>query len=278
MENQRILVNGVHLGVMQNGEMRNPRQTLVLLHGFTGSAANWATLLPRLAAPGRRLIALDLLGHGQADAPADPARYSLEHCQSDILALLHRLGVQSREAMLLGYSMGGRIALYAAFSGFFRGLILESASPGLTDTTEREQRRQSDNALAERIEYEGVEAFIDYWEKLPLFASQNNLPPETRAVLRTQRLNNRASGLANSLRGAGTGVQPALHARLPELKLPTLLLAGELDAKFCQIASQMARSLPQANLHIVPAAGHTIHLEQPALFAGFVNEFCDALC
>jgi 2-succinyl-6-hydroxy-2,4-cyclohexadiene-1-carboxylate synthase len=278
MENQHMLVNGIHLGVMQNGEMRDPRRTLILLHGFTGSVANWATLLPRLTVPGRRLIALDLLGHGQADAPTDPARYSLEHCQSDILALLRILGVQSREAVLLGYSMGGRIALYAALSGFFRGLILESASPGLTDTTEREQRRQSDHALAERIEYEGVEAFIDYWEKLPLFASQNSLPPEIRTALRVQRLNNRASGLANSLRGAGTGIQPALHARLPELNLPTLLLAGELDTKFRQIASQMARSLPQASLHIVPASGHTIHLEQPALFAGFVNEFCDALC
>src|SRR5258707_13612925 len=125
MENQRILVNGVHLGVMQNGEMRNPRQTLVLLHGFTGSAANWATLLPRLAAPGRRLIALDLLGHGQADAPADPARYSLEHCQSDILALLHRLGVQSRKAMLLGYSMAGRIPADAHFPGLFPGPSLQ---------------------------------------------------------------------------------------------------------------------------------------------------------
>ena len=265
-------------GVVQYGEQQNPRQTLVLLHGFTGSTANWSALLPHLAAPGRRLIALDLLGHGQADAPADPARYSIERSQSDILATLSTLGVQPREAILLGYSMGGRIALYTAFSGFWRALILESASPGLATETEREQRQQSDNALAERIEREGVEAFIDDWEKLPLFASQNNLPLTTRATLRAQRLNNRASGLANSLRGVGTGVQPALHERLPSLNLPALLLAGELDAKFCQIASQMARSMPQARLHIVPGAGHTIHLEQPALFAGFVNEFCGALC
>src|SRR5205807_809180 len=109
------------------------------------------------------------------------------------------------------------------------------ASPGLASATEREQRRQSDSALAERIEREGVKAFIDYWEQIPLFASQNSLPREKREALREQRLNNRARGLANSLRGVGTGAQPALHARLPELNLPALLIAGELDTKFCQI-------------------------------------------
>jgi len=278
MEIQRLLVNDIHLGVMQDGELRNPRQTLVLLHGFTGCAANWSALLPDLRAPGRRLIALDLLGHGQADAPTDPARYSIEHCQADLLAALRALDVQPGEAILLGYSMGGRIALYTAFSGFWRGLILESASPGLASAAEREQRRHSDNALARRIELEGVEAFIDYWEQIPLFASQHSMPEEKRAALREQRLHNRASGLANSLRGVGTGSQPALHERLPEFDLPTLLLAGELDTKFCQIAHQMAASLPQARLAIVSGAGHTIHLEQPTRFVVLVNEFCNALC
>jgi 2-succinyl-6-hydroxy-2,4-cyclohexadiene-1-carboxylate synthase len=278
MESRRILVNGVHLGVVQQGEEQNPQQTLVLLHGFTGSSATWFALFPQLAIPDRRLIALDLLGHGQADAPTDPARYSIEHCQSDIIALLGKLGVRPGEAILLGYSMGGRIALYAALAGFFRALILESASPGLATQTERELRRQSDNGLAARIESEGVETFIDTWENLPLFASQQKLSAEVRTMLRKQRLANRAAGLANSLRGVGTGTQPALHERLPELTLPTLLLAGELDAKFCALARQMARTLPQSHLHIIPNAGHTIHLEQPALFVELVNTFCHALC
>ena len=120
--------------------------------------------------------------------------------------------------------MGGRIALYSAFSGFFRALILESASPGLANSTEREQRRNSDMLLAESIEREGVATFVHYWEKLPLFASQSNLSAKQRDALRRQRLNNRASGLANSLRGVGTGVQPALHDQLPTLDLPVLLI------------------------------------------------------
>jgi 2-succinyl-6-hydroxy-2,4-cyclohexadiene-1-carboxylate synthase len=278
MESLRVEVNGIEMGVILHGEMQKRQQIIVLLHGFTGNASGWEALFPMLEAPGRLLIALDLLGHGQSDAPAEPERYTIEHCQADILAVLATLGVRKNEAVLLGYSMGGRIALYTAFSGFFRALVLESASPGLAQPAQREERQRSDNALAARIERQGVEAFINYWEKLPLFASQERLPAEVREALRTQRLHNQASGLANSLRGVGTGVQPALHERLSALDLPTLLLAGELDSKFCQIARQMAEDMPQARLRIVPGAGHTIHLEQSALFARLVNEFSNAVC
>jgi 2-succinyl-6-hydroxy-2,4-cyclohexadiene-1-carboxylate synthase len=277
VKNQRIQVNGLHMGVTVHGEALARQQTLVLLHGFTGRAANWVSLFPRLEAPGRWLIALDMLGHGRSDAPTDPARYAIAHCQTDILAILRTLGIRAGEAVLLGYSMGGRIALSIAFSGFFCGLILESASPGLSDPAEREQRRQSDNQLGERIEREGVEAFINYWEQLPLFASQQNLSLETREALRAQRLNNRALGLANSLRGVGTGAQPALHERLHTLDLPVLLLAGERDVKFCQIAQQMARQLPHAQLQIVRDAGHAIHLEQPDIFTSLIQQSCSTI-
>jgi 2-succinyl-6-hydroxy-2,4-cyclohexadiene-1-carboxylate synthase len=227
-----------------------------------------------LANMGLHIVALDMLGHGQSDAPADAERYSIEHCQADILAALQALGIERGEAILLGYSMGGRIALYCAFSGYFRALILESASPGLATPAERQQRRASDEALATRIEQDGVEAFIDYWRNIPLFASQQQLATERREELHAQRLNNRAQGLANSLRGVGTGMQPELYTSLPTLNLPVLLLAGELDSKFCAIAQQMACQLPQARLQIIPGAGHTIHLEQPGEFVTCVGEFC----
>jgi len=274
---RHISVNGVRFGVVMSHEAGQGRNTLVLLHGFIGSASGWGKLLHELSRGGWRLIALDMLGHGQSDAPEDPARYTMEHCQKDIIAVLRELGASAGEAILLGYSMGGRIALYCAFSGFFRALILESASPGLADPDEREQRRLSDMALAASIERDGIEAFVERWENLPLFATQRNLPLEQRTALHRQRLNNRPAGLANSLRGIGTGVQPALHDRLPELTIPVLLLAGELDAKFCAIARQMAQLLPLVQLSIVPATGHTIHLEQPATFIALVTEFCTSV-
>lgn len=270
----RIQINGVHIGIIQHGTTAQGAPVLVLLHGFTGSAASWGKLLDDLAILNMRIIALDMLGHGQSDAPDDPQRYGMEYCQSDIISILQALGIKRKEAILLGYSMGGRIALYCAFSGYFRALILESASPGLASPTEREERHISDEALADRIEHEGMEAFVNYWEHIPLFASQRNLPIERWNAQRAQRLTNRSRGLANSLRGIGTGVQPPLDQHLPILTIPVLLITGELDSKYCTIAQQMAQQLPGAQLRIVPNAGHTVHLEQPDLFVTLVHNFC----
>ncbi len=143
----------------------------------------------------------------------------------------------------------------------------------MEDPAEREQRRISDEALAASIERDGVQAFIERWEKLPLFASQKTLPLESRETLRRQRLQNRATGLAQSLRGVGLGVQPSLYARLPTLHIPVLLIAGELDTKFTAIARHMAQALPQSQLRIIPGAGHTIHLERPEEFVSLVRDF-----
>jgi len=246
----------------------------VLLHGFTGSTDSWSALVAPLVARGLHVISIDMLGHGQSDAPDDPVRYSIEHCRADIVEILQTLGITPGEAILLGYSMGGRIALYTALSGFFRALILESSSPGIANAGERERRRLADAALAERIEQEGVAAFVTYWEQLPLFASQQALPEAQQAALHRQRLSNRAKGLANSLRGVGTGSQPDLHEQLATLTIPTLIIAGELDGKYCGIAREMAQRLPHSELTIVPGTGHTVHLEQPDAFINLVANFC----
>jgi 2-succinyl-6-hydroxy-2,4-cyclohexadiene-1-carboxylate synthase len=271
-----LAVYGVTMHVEQRGAANPAAQALVLLHGFTGSAASWGAHLDVFAAAGLRLIAFDLLGHGASSAPADPERYRMERCQEDICTALEMLGVGPGEAIALGYSMGGRLALYLGFSGYFRAVILESASPGLASQSEREERRASDERLAASIEREGIDAFVAGWERQPLFVSQRALPEEIREHLHIQRLQNRPGGLANSLRGMGVGSQPALHERLPTLDVPVLLLAGALDAKFCAIARQMHQVLPHAVLEIVPAAGHTIHLEQPELFHTSVLAFCQA--
>ena len=273
---QPLRLNGVQMGLVRHGKLSSAH-TLVLLHGFTGSAESWNSLLDTFADMGLQVIALDMLGHGQSSKPADPERYSIEHCRTDILAALQGLGIAPQQAILLGYSMGGRVALYTALYGSFRALILESASPGLLDPDERVQRQQSDNALADRIEREGVPAFIDYWQDIPLFASQQNMPLDRRAAQREQRLHNTPLGLANSLRGLGTGVQPALHSHLRELTLPVLLVAGALDSKFCTIARQMADQIPNAQLAIVPDAGHAVHLEQPERFVALLRAFYESI-
>ncbi len=249
---------------------------LMLLHGFTGCAQSWDRLR---AVAGREYAAIipDLLGHGRTDAPEDPARYRIERCVEDLIAILDALAVERTH--LLGYSMGGRVALAAAIAHPERiaSLILESASPGLADAAERQARIASDNGLAELAERDGIEAFVARWERTPLFATQDRLPEEVRARLRAQRLANRSMGLANSLRGLGTGVQPPLWERLGELRLPCLIMAGELDGKFMGLARKMADAIAGARIALVAGAGHTIHLEQPAAFTQLVMEFLSGL-
>lgn len=242
---------------------------VILLHGFTGSGAAWASF--RGAWQGFRCIAPDLLGHGETECPTDPGRYTMGEVVEDLLALMDALRVS--RAGLIGYSMGGRLALHLALAApeRFWALVLESASPGIEDPSEREARRLSDEALAQMIEREGVAAFVDQWESQPLFATQARLPAAVRQSLRRQRLCNRPEGLANSLRGMGAGAQEPLWGRLGEISVPALVLAGELDPKYRDIAQRTAALLPIGRAEVVSGAGHAIHLERPAAFARAVG-------
>lgn len=264
----RVEINGITLNV----EVAGAGPPLLVLHGFTGSVATWHEHLPAFTRH-NRVIAVDLIGHGASDAPRDAARYSMAHCACDLLAVCHHL--HAEHFALLGYSMGARLALCLAAAAPERisALVLESGSPGLADSAERAARRASDEALAIRIEREGVEAFVAAWETLPLFASQRTLPPQVRKRLRMQRLRNSPLGLANSLRGMGLGAQESLWGRLGEITAPTLLIAGALDHKFQNIAQEMVKQLPRVELGIVPDGGHAAHLERPDVFNGLVMEF-----
>jgi 2-succinyl-6-hydroxy-2,4-cyclohexadiene-1-carboxylate synthase len=243
--------------------------SIMLLHGFTGAASNWRHVMAALASS-HYVIAPDLLGHGSTDAPEDSERYAMPAAAADLFALWQQLGLQPLH--LVGYSMGGRLALYLAlaYPQMVAWLTLESASPGLDTESERAARRASDEALASRIERDGIPSFVNAWENLPLFATQT---PEAKATLRAVRLAQRPHGLANSLRGMGTGAQPSLWSRLSELSMPVHLIVGALDSKFVAINQQMQAQLPDARLTLIADAGHTVHLEQPdAYLAALANQ------
>ena len=245
---------------------------LLLLHGFTGSSATWDSLRPALE-PHFSVIAVDLPGHGRSGAPADDTRYALHHLADDLAALLDAVGVD--RAAVLGYSMGGRAALHFAIAHPERvsALILESATPGIESAHDRGARIDSDFALADMIERDGVESFVHFWERLPIWSSQAALPGDVRQTVHERRLANGPTGLANSLRGAGAGARPSVARQLESLPMPTLLMAGALDPKFVELARVMHEFIPDARTEIVSGAGHTVHLERPTEFIAIVNEF-----
>lgn len=266
----RLAVNDVAYDVEAEGS----GPAVFFLHGFTGSGETWKPHLAALEA--FTIIRIDFLGHGRSDTPAAIERYGMDTCVDDLLVIQDRLGIE--RCAFVGYSMGGRVAMRVALRAPERlwALVLESASPGIANTADRRDRVIQDASLAARIRKEGVAAFADYWQALPLFASQSRLPETVRQALRDQRLQHTAEGLANSLEGLGAGMQEPILPRLRNLRLPALLLAGALDAKYCELAHEMATVLPQCRVHVVPDAGHAVHLEQPAAFDDVVHDFLRA--
>lgn len=266
-------LNGFCLNVEQWGNGGTP---VIAIHGFTGKASTWE-YFSKAAGDKYTVICPELPGHGHSDAPDCPELYDMEHTLQALVEAANKLGV--RKAHWLGYSMGGRIAVAAAISLSDRTLSLtvESGSAGLPTDTERKARGRRDMTLASRIERNGMEAFVDYWEALPLWSSQSRLPSVVREKLRAERLANNPKGLANSLRGIGTGTQPYLLNRLAEISVPALFIAGHDDTKFSAIAREMHAAISGSRLCIVPESGHAVHLEQPDLFDRTVLDFIRAV-
>ena len=229
---------------------------LVVLHGFTSTGRSWDAVRRRIeAGTYREVVAPDLRGHGDASA-ARPV--TIDACVADLL--------QERPYALAGYSMGGRVALHLALAQpeLVERLVLVSTTAGLASEADRAERRAADDDLAAGLERTGVETFARWWAAQPLFAGQS---PEVAADARRDRLRNTAEGLAASLRGMGTGSMVPVWDRLGELTMPATVVVGERDAKFRALGERLAASLPDAELVVVPGAGHAVHLEAPGAVA-----------
>ncbi|MBC8364174.1 MAG: 2-succinyl-6-hydroxy-2,4-cyclohexadiene-1-carboxylate synthase [Actinobacteria bacterium] len=252
-------------------EVEGDGPALLMLHGFTGStAAMWP--LGRTVTDRRMVLAVDLPGHGRTGL-LDPPDHRFE---STLDALVHILDQRDiDEADVLGYSMGGRLALGLAVRHpeRIRSTILIGSTAGYPTDAERAARRRSDAALADDLVEQGLEWFVDHWMALPLFASQQRLGDLFLAGTRAQRLSNDPDGLVASLLGSGTGAQPSFWGGLHGVSGPVLLVVGEEDARYRRLAFRMASGLPNATIEVVPEAGHAAHVENLPAVATAVAEF-----
>ncbi len=322
-----------------------PAAPIVLVHGFAQQAFTWDDAARLLAGADAECFGFELAGHGAGacSAGGDPAeRPDFFDLCFQARALLAFCRVVARDAgvapVLVGYSMGGRVALQsaclvaddlrdggqidrialrssAAFAPCgrsgrldvagggqrdtaatsaddaarmsaavpFSALVLESAGLGPADAASREALRERNFAWAARVRGEGVSAFMSWWEALPLFESQRNLPVDQRERLRAGRLANDAESLALSFEQAGAHQMPlrceSIRAlcELAAKGIPVSYLAGELDAKYCKVASTLqAESQGAVSCRVAPAAGHNIHLEQPEMFASILEEVVES--
>jgi 2-succinyl-6-hydroxy-2,4-cyclohexadiene-1-carboxylate synthase len=244
---------------------------VVFLHGFTGSGGFWSPIADRLAP--RHCVLPDLPGHGRTAAPLPAELWDLDRTATALADALERIGVGPCD--LVGYSMGGRLALHLALQdgSRFRRLALVGASPGLDSAKEREQRVEADEELCRLLEIEGIEAFVSRWEALPLFATQRELPSEQRDAMHAMRLEQDSRALAAALRAFGVGLQRPLGPALGRLQMPVLLVAGGRDSKYCQVIEQMRERIPGARAEIVAESGHAVSLERPEEFTALLASF-----
>jgi 2-succinyl-6-hydroxy-2,4-cyclohexadiene-1-carboxylate synthase len=215
---------------------------VLLVHGFTQTATSWTPVTDHLMRP--------------ANVPTLPTG-------NDFVAVARAL--DAGPATYVGYSQGGRLCLQLALDRpeVVHRLVLVSASPGIADPDERAARRAADERLAQEIERDGVDAFLERWLAQPLFASL----PRERSGIDERRANNTVGWLTYQLRVLGQGVQPSNWDRLGELRMPVLLIVGELDTKYVDIARRMADRIADVRVEVIPSAGHACHLEQPELVA-----------
>jgi len=232
---------------------------LVLVHGFTQTGRSWAPVVRRLEGAGHRA--------DTPDVAADPGG-------GDLWATARRLADGSGPATWVGYSMGGRLCLHLALARpeVVERLVLVGATAGLDDPSERAARREADGALADSIEADGVDAFLERWLAQPLFAG---LPEEEREGAGLQARRGRtAAELASTLRRLGTGAQEPLWERLGRLEMPVLVVTGERDHKFTALGRRLVEGVgANASLAVVPGAGHACHLEQPDAFVDALRAF-----
>lgn len=248
---------------------------LLGLHGFTGRGASFDPVLAHLPSTVEARCP-DLLGHGRPAAGS-----AIEDDGTGFVAEVERLAFRAegigRPRVLVGYSLGARLglALLARRPRLFAGAVLIGARPSLLDEDARTTRRSEDSARAARLRSDGLDAFLDAWESLPLFATQRRLPAAVQTAHRARRSSNTADGLARSLEILGLGRMPDDRVALGAVEIPVRLLVGDEDTSFHDHADTLSRDLPNARTVRVPGRGHDLLIEAPEAVASAIQEVAE---
>ena len=205
-----------------------------------------------------------------------PKRYPsalLDHGEHSFEGRLAEIAAAAAEgAVLVGYSLGGRLALRAVLRdpGRYAGLVTVGATAGIDDPALRSSRAEADDRLAAWMEAAAIEDVVSIWERQPLFADQSEGLIEEQ---RPGRMSHDPGQLAMLLRTAGQGVlEPVWHGLLT-LDLPVLAIAGARDEGYVAAAERIADVAPRGRAAIVEDAGHAAHLQRPQRVAELIEEF-----
>jgi 2-succinyl-6-hydroxy-2,4-cyclohexadiene-1-carboxylate synthase len=205
-----------------------------------------------------------------------PERYPsrmLDHAEHSFEGRLGEI-LSSGARVLVGYSLGGRLALRAALRSpdSFTAVVLVGSTAGIEEAPLRAARAEGDERLASWIEAASMEDVVSVWERQPLFADQSDALVEAQ---RPGRLAQDQRSLALLLRTAGQGVLEPVWHELSQLELPVLAIAGARDDGYTRAAKRIASTAPRGRAAVVEEAGHAAHLQRPDEVARLLVEFLD---
>jgi len=254
-------LQGVPFHIQTVGDRSLPR--IIFLHGFLGSGSDWLPGVRELC-DSNCCMMVDLPGHGKAAFQQAPSPDVFFVQTVDALAELLRQSAFS-PCFLVGYSMGGRLALALLLRhpDLFIKAVIVSASPGLKTEKEQTDRQDHDEKVARKIE-KNFEGFIEAWYDQPLFSTLKHHP--IFKDVESERKINDPANLALALRVLGTGRQPSLWEALERNNVPVRFFVGEKDERYVEIGRQMVKLCPGSDLEIFPHCGHTLQLENMELF------------
>lgn len=245
----------------------NDKGLIQALHGFGGDGEDFS--LVRTCSQ-FDWCCMDLLGHGASPKSTNAEEYNVRNQAAQVS------GQKSGE-ILLGYSMGGRLALHTVLEHprQWKALILISATAGIREG--RGQRQVWDQELARRLRNSTNKEFWDYWSQVPIIQSQRNLDVDFQQKRDVRRGHAYLGSLAASVLGFGAGVMPSVWHRLHEIDMPVLLIVGQEDQKYFQLGVELKACITKSELHVVPDCGHAPHLEQPDAVAAIIDGWINSL-
>lgn len=266
-----VVVGSLSYQVYEFGDVKSSI-VMVALHGFTGSGLIFEQFSARFKSLGIRLIAVDLPGHGNTITPDSAEIHTYEAQITNLSSLLSTLNIPKFH--LLGYSMGGRIALHYALNHPDKiiSLILESTNNGISNDNDRIERVSRDEKLSEQI-MQNYPDFLLKWNRLPIFKSPPKAQKTQIESFKKIQLNQDPIQMALSMREFSPGKIPYVYDELTLISCPVLAITGKNDQKYSELWKSLIYKFQNGDHINIENSGHRVHLDQPVIYIDTIMNF-----
>jgi len=240
---------------------------ILFLHGFSGSSDCWKNIRREINLP---TIAIDIPGHNKSYFLNLNEDYNYKDFRTELFLILNEINV--KKVHLLGYSMGGRLAISFTqkYPELVKSLILESSTLGLVSHDEKEIQIEKDNELLNIIN-NSMTDFITHWSQNPLFLNQEKRNSEDFNKLNNNRLKHNKEQLSKSLSSFTKANMPAFIEAFATFDCPVFLINGKDDTKYIKINRDMMKIHKKAKQFIINNSSHNVHLENKKDFIDTIN-------